>query len=68
MLKSQKDNPTIGILICKSKSDTVVEYALRNVNTPIGISEYELSNILPKELESSLPTIKQIEEELKDLL
>lgn len=68
VLKSQKDNPTIGILICKSKSDTVVEYALRNVSTPIGISEYELSNILPKELESSLPSIEQIEAELEGII
>lgn len=67
-VKTKFDNPTIGILICKSKSDTVVEYALRNVSTPIGISQYELSNILPKELESSLPTIEQIEAELKGLI
>jgi predicted nuclease of restriction endonuclease-like (RecB) superfamily len=67
-VKTKFDNPTIGILICKSKSDTVVEYALRNVSTPIGISQCELSNILPKELESSLPTIEQIEAELKGLI
>jgi len=67
-LKSDLDNPTIGILICKSKSDMVVEYALRNVTTPIGISKYELTEILPKEFASSLPTIEQIEAELKDRL
>jgi hypothetical protein len=43
----------------------IVEYALRNVNTPIGISEYQLTEILPKEYQSSLPTIEQIEAELK---
>jgi len=64
-VKSEFDNQTIGILICKSKSDTIVEYALRNVNTPIGISGYELTEILPKEYQSSLPTIEQIEAELK---
>ena len=64
-VKTKFDNPTIGILICKSKSDTIVEYALRNVNTPIGISEYQLTEILPKEYQSSLPTIEQIEAELK---
>ena len=53
-VKTKFDNPTIGILICKSKSDTIVEYALRNVNTPIGISEYQLTEILPKEYQSSL--------------
>jgi len=66
-LKSKQDNPTIGILICKSKSDTIVEYALRNLNTPIGISEYELTEILPKEYESSLPTIEQIEAEFGEM-
>ena len=66
-IKTKFDNPTIGILICKSKSDTIVEYALRNVNTPIGISEYQLTEILPKEYQSSLPTIEQIEAELKGL-
>jgi hypothetical protein len=60
-IKTKFDNPTIGILICKSKSDMIVEYALRNVNTPIGISEYQLTEILPKEYQSSLPTIEQIE-------
>ena len=66
-IKTKFDNPTIGILICKSKSDTIVEYALRNVNTPIGISGYQLTEILPKEYQSSLPTIEQIEAELKGL-
>lgn len=64
-IKTKFDNPTIGILICKSKSDMIVEYALRNVNTPIGISEYQLTEILPKEYQTSLPSIEQIEAELK---
>ncbi len=64
-VKSEFDNPTIGILICKSKSDMIVEYALRNVTTPIGISQYELTEILPKEYQSSLPSIEQIEAELE---
>ncbi len=59
------DKPTIGILICKSKDDMVVEYALRDLNKPIGISEYELTQVLPKELKSSLPSIEEIEAELK---
>lgn len=66
-VKAEEDKPTVGILICKSKSDTVVEYALKNVNTPIGVSEYQLTEILPKEFESSLPTIEMIENELSDI-
>lgn len=63
-LKVEQDNPTIGILICKSKKDTVVEYALRNINKPIGVSEYTITQNLPEELKSSLPSIEEIEAEL----
>ncbi|MBN2895330.1 MAG: DUF1016 family protein [Campylobacterales bacterium] len=65
-LKDQNDNPTIGILICKSKNNVVVEYALKDVNKPLGVSEYELMEILPKEYQSSLPSMEQIEAELED--
>jgi len=64
ILKVEQDNPTIGILICKSKKDTVVEYALRNINKPIGVSEYTITQNLPEELKSSLPSIEEIEAEL----
>ena len=63
-LKNSDDNPTIGILICKSKNNTVVEYALKDINKPLGISEYQLTEILPKEFKSSLPSIEEIEAEL----
>jgi predicted nuclease of restriction endonuclease-like (RecB) superfamily len=66
-LKSSDDNPTIGILICKSKNNTVVEYALRDINKPLGISEYQLTEILPKEYKSSLPSIEEIEAKLDEL-
>lgn len=65
-LKKENDNPTIGILLCKSKSKIVAEYALRNIKAPIGISEYTLSKALPKELKTSLPTIEEIEAELNE--
>ncbi|MGZ5208958.1 MAG: PDDEXK nuclease domain-containing protein [Sulfuricurvum sp.] len=65
-IKSEWDNPTIGILICKSKNDTVVEYALNDINKPIGVSEYKLLKDLPNEFKSSLPTIEEIEFELSD--
>lgn len=63
-IKEINDNPTIGILICKSKNDIVVEYALKDIHKPLGISEYELTEILPKEYKSSLPSIEQIEASL----
>ena len=65
ILKAEQDHPTIGILICKSKKDTVVEYALRNINKPIGVSEYTITQNLPEELKSSLPSIEEIEAELR---
>ena len=61
ILKSDKDNPTIGILICKSKDDTVVEYSLKDIHKPIGVSEYIITENLPDSLKSSLPTIEEIE-------
>lgn len=63
-LKGEQDNPTIGILICKSKNDTVVEYSLKDVNKPIGVSEYVITKNLPDELKSSLPSIEEIEAEV----
>jgi hypothetical protein len=67
-MRAPTDNPTIGILLCKTKDNLTVEYALYNVNSPIGVAGYEtaeLSEKLPKNLKSSLPTIKEIEEELE---
>ena len=64
MLKTEADAPSIGILICKSKKDTVVEYALRDVNKPMGVSEYIITKNLPDEFKSSLPSIEQIEAEV----
>ncbi|MDM8558133.1 PDDEXK nuclease domain-containing protein [Candidatus Parabeggiatoa sp. HSG14] len=64
LVKSEQDNPTIGILICKSKNDMVVEYALKDVHKPIGVSEYIITKNLPKEFKSSLPSIEEIETEL----
>lgn len=62
--RQKGDEPTIGLLLCKSKDKMVAEYALRDISKPIGISEYHLTNILPEEFKSSLPTIEDIENEL----
>ena len=60
-IKSKQDNPTIGMLICKSKNNTVVEYAIKDINKPIGVSEYILTKKLPENLQSAFPTIEEIE-------
>jgi predicted nuclease of restriction endonuclease-like (RecB) superfamily len=64
ILKTEQDNPTIGLLICKSKNDVVVEYTLRDIHKPIGVSEYIITQNLPDELRSSLPSIEEIEAQL----
>lgn len=62
--KASQDQPTIGIIICKNKEKVDVEYALSDIYKPIGVSEYKLTQSLPKSLKTSLPTIKSIENEL----
>ncbi len=64
-LKTENDNPSIGILLCKERDHIKAEYALRRSNSPIGISEYELIRQLPKQLKSDLPTIDEIESGLR---
>ncbi len=63
-MKAEQDSPTIGLLLCKTQNRVVAEYALRDSNKPIGVAEYQLVNALPAQLETSLPTIEQIEREL----
>jgi len=63
-VKSEHDNPTIGLLLCKSKNKIVAEYALGDKTQPMGIAEYKLLESLPEELQTSLPSIEQIEREL----
>ena len=66
ILKKPDDNPTLGILICKSKDNILAKYALESSNVPIGVSEYELSKLYPVDLKSSLPTIEEIERGLEE--
>ena len=65
ILKTDSDEPTIGLLVCKDKDNVVAQYALESASQPIGISEYELSKLIPKNFKSSLPTIEEIEEGLR---
>ena len=67
LLKHATDQPSIGILICKERNKVVAEYALRGINKPIGVSEYTLTEKIPAKLKGKLPTIKEIENELKDI-
>lgn len=64
LIKHPSDNPSIGLILCRSKDNVVAEYALRNTSRPIGLAEYRITESLPKDLETALPTIKQIENEL----
>ena len=63
-IKHEQDNPTIGLLLCKSKNKVVAEYALGDKSQPMGIAEYKMLESLPAELQTSLPSIEQIEREL----
>lgn len=65
ILCREGDNRTIGLLLCKSKDRIKAEYALRDIQKPIGISDYELGQALPKDFRGSLPTIEEIEKELE---
>ena len=64
--KTDIDNPTIGLLICKDKDNVVAKYALESYKEPMGISEYQLSKLFPKDFKSSMPTIEELEKGLKD--
>lgn len=65
--KTQSDSDTIGLLLCKGKNDVVAEYSLKGYNSPIGVSDYQLSKAIPEELKSALPKIEDIQREFKDI-
>jgi len=66
-VKLPDENPSIGIIICKDKKRTTVEFALKESNQPIGIATYKLAHELPKDLQSSLPSSHEIEQKLSEL-
>lgn len=66
LLKRQDDNPTIGLLVCKSKDNTIAQYALEGSSQPIGISEYDLEKLYPTKVEGLIPTIEEIEAKLEE--
>lgn len=68
ILKQEHHNPTIGLLICKSKDNLLAQYALEGSNQPIGISEYDLQKLYPANVEGTIPTIEEIESKLAERL
>ena len=60
-LKGERDNKTVGILVCRNKDNTLAQHIINGINLPVGISEYQLSNLIPDKYKSSLPTIEDLE-------
>ena len=66
--KEGRDNPTIGLLICRQKDSMLAQYALEGSNLPLGISEYDLEKLYPEKVEGTIPTIEEIEARLGENL
>lgn len=66
-MRDENDNASIGMIICKDKNEIIAEYSLTDLHKPLGISSYELKKILPENLRSHLPSIEDVEKELKKL-
>jgi predicted nuclease of restriction endonuclease-like (RecB) superfamily len=64
MIKHPEDNPSIGMILCKSKNKVIVEYALKDVRKPIGVAEYKYTQKLPREYKGNLPTAAELESEI----
>lgn len=64
ILKNEQDNPSIGLLLCKSKNDLVAEYSLKDMSKPIGVSSYRVTSDLPKELEHQFPSLEDIQKRI----
>ena len=65
ILKKEQDNPSVGLLLCKSKNDLVAEYSLKDMSKPIGVSAYQVTSKLPEELEKQLPSVEDIQKRIK---
>jgi hypothetical protein len=66
-VRQEDENPSIGIILCKEKKRTIVEYALRNAKKPIGVATYEITRTLPKQLKDQLPSPETIARLLEGL-
>lgn len=67
LVKGEKDNPSIGLLLCKTKDKFTAEYSLKDINKPIGVSEYKILEDMPEYLQSQLPKIEDIELHIRDI-
>ena len=65
ILKKEQDNPSVGLLLCKSKNDIVAEYSLKDMSKPIGVSAYQITSDLPEELEKELPSVEDIQKRIQ---
>lgn len=65
ILKKESDNPSIGLILCKSKNDLVAEYSLRDMSKPMGVSEYRITSDLPDDLIKQLPSVEDIQKRIK---
>ncbi|WP_315875463.1 PDDEXK nuclease domain-containing protein [Acaryochloris marina] len=67
LLRSPGDQPTIGLILCKSKNQTIIEYSLRDMNQAIGVSTYHLGDQLPLSVQDKLPPIEVLQEQLEQI-
>ncbi len=65
-LRTKDDNPTIGLLLCKGKNEALAEYALAGITNPLSVADYELTKAVPDALKSQLPSIEDLEHELRE--
>lgn len=65
-VKSEADNPSVGLILCRDKNKIVAEYALKDMTKPIGVSEYRLFDDVPKELQNAVPSLDDIESRIID--
>ena len=64
-VKAADDNPTIGLILCTSKDKVTAEYTLKNIQRPVGVATYEMTNELPEPLKDQLPSAQELEEQLR---
>ena len=63
-VKTEADNPSIGVILCKSKDKIIAEYSIKDMTKPIGIAEYTLTNAIPDNIKDNMPTLEELEQNL----
>lgn len=67
LLKHETDQPSIGLILCKSKDNVLAKYTLKDISKPIGLAEYRITENLPEEVKTALPTMEELEAELSKI-